>query len=203
MHIFEGPVDDIPLISRCVSGVSAVFCVVATNENTPKLTLAEDTAKILVAALREIRQGNAQARMPRIVVLSSVTVNDHLSRKAPHLAHLMIHAAFRNVYNDLERAEAFYRQNEDWLNVVFIQPGGLVEGEQTGHEISLDEGGGLLSYLDLAAGMIKVADAGDKYDWKGVAVAPKGKGAAFQFGLLRNVIHGLSLYCCPWLHGWI
>jgi len=203
VHIFQGAVDDIPLISRCVSGVLAVFCVVATNENTPKLTLAEDTAKVLVAALGKVREEDARVRMPRIVVLSSVTINDHMSRQTPRLGHWIIHAAFGNVYDDLERAEAFYRQNEDWLNAVFIQPGGLVDGEQTGHEISTDAAGGFLSYPDLAAGMIEVADAGEKYDWKGVAVVPKGKGAAFQFSVLRNFIHGLSLYFCPWLHGWV
>lgn len=204
VHIFEGGMKDASLISRCVAGVSAVFSVIATNENVPKTSLAEDTARILVAALRKIREEDAQARLPRVVVLSSCTVNEHLSRHTSRLGHWIVHCAFRHIYDDLERAEAYYRQNEDWLNAVFIQPGGLVEAEQTGHELSTDIcGGGFLSYGDLAAGMIEVADAGEKYDWKGVAVVPKGKGADFQFGVVRNFIHGLSLYCFPWLYGWI
>lgn len=204
VHIFEGDMKDVSLISRCVAGVSAVFSVIATNENIPKTSLAEDTARILVAALRKIREEDAQARLPRVVVLSSCTINEHLSRRMPRLGHWITHCAFRHIYDDLERAEAYYRQNEDWLNAVFIQPGGLAEAEQTGHELSTDTyGDGFLSYGDLAAGMIEVADAGEKYDWKGVAVVPKGKGAGFQFGVLRGFIHGLSLYCFPWLYGWI
>jgi len=204
VHIFEGDMEDESLIRRCVAGVSAVFSVIAINENVPKLSLAEDTAQVLVAALRKMRDEDAQARLPRVVVLSSCTVNKHLSRHTPRLGHWIIHCAFRHVYDDLERAEAYYRQNQDWLNTVFIQPGGLVEAEQTGYTLSTDTyGGELLSYSDLAAGMIEVADAGEQYDWKGVAVLPKGKGADFQFAVLRNFVHGLSLYCFPWLYGWI
>lgn len=204
VHIFEGDMKDVSLISRCVAAVSAVFSTIAITENAPKTSIAEDTARMVVAALRKIRDEDAQARLPRVLVLSSCTINEHLVRRMPRPAHWITHCAFRHIYDDLERAEAYYRQNEDWLNVVFIQPGGLAEAEQTGHELSTDTfGSRFLSFGDLAAGMIEVADAGEKYDWKGVAVVPKGKGAGLQLSVLRAIIHGLSLYCFPWLYGWI
>ena len=153
--------------------MSAVFSAIATNENVPKTSLAKDMARTLVAALRKTREEDAQASLPRVVVLSSCTVNEHLNRHMPRLGHWIIHCAFRHIYDDLERAETYYRQNGDWLNVVFVQFGGMAQAEQTGYELSTDTyGRGCLSYSDLAAGMIEIADADEKYDWKCVAVVP-------------------------------
>ncbi len=201
VRIFEGDLFDVPLIARCISDVSTVFAVVATNENIPNLTIAQDTAHVIVAALCTLRARYPGMRVPRIIVLSSSTINPHLSRDKPRWVQWLLLRALSNLYRDLELAEKYWRLHRAWLEVTFIQPGGLVHDTQKGHVLSLDKERTFLSYLDLAAGMVEVANSDGEYDWKGVAVVPTGKDVKIEWRTPLTLVEGLLFHIFPWVYG--
>ena len=193
--IFSGAIDDIALVSSCVSGVDAVFAVIATNENIPGNRIAQDQAQSLVAAFCHLRTQDPRTKLARILVLSAATINPTLIAHVPRPVYWTVSHAFSNIYADLEHAERYLRLHKGWLNVVFVQPGGLVEDERKGHELSLERQGEFLSYPDLAAGMIELAHDG-KYDWKGVSVIPTGK-SKVEWWLPWYLVKGLLFHYVP------
>lgn len=79
-------------------------------------------------------------------------------------------------------------------------PGGLVHDTQKGHALSLVREQSPLSYLDLAAGMVEVADSGDTYHMRNVAVLPTGKDVKFPYASLWEVVKGLFAHYLPWTY---
>ncbi|KAI9819934.1 MAG: hypothetical protein M1827_006504 [Pycnora praestabilis] len=199
VSVFEGSLTNIPLITTCIRNTTAIFAVVASNENEPGLTVAQDTAQTIVAALANLRTQDPTAKIPHIIVLSSASCNPQFSKDVPRPAVWLLHTALSNVYHDLERAEAYLRLHESWLTATFIQPGALVHDAQKGHELNLDRiGGTFLSYLDLAAGMVEVADEGQgRYDWRGVCVVPTGKDVAIEWKVPFVFAKGLLWHFVP------
>ena len=204
VQIFEGDLHDVPLITRCVSNVSAVFAVVATNVNIPGSNLTQDTAQVIVAALCNLRTEKPDAKLPRIIFLSSATVHPAFSQETPAPFRWLIETAFSNIYEDLRRAERYMRLHKSWLNATFVHPGGLVHDAQKGHALSvsgLETSRTFLSYLDLAAGMIEVADAEGKYDWIGVTVVPTAKDVKIEWRVPIFLVEGLTFHFLPWTYG--
>ena len=202
VHIFEGNIFDITLMASCISGVDAVFAVVATNDNIPGLRVAQDTAETIVAAMSQLRSPDATVKLPQILFLSSASLNPVLNRHQPAFLHWLLMTACSNVYEDLEHAESYLRNQRshlDWLRVTFIQPGGLVEDEQKGHTISWEGTKPFISYLDLAAGMIEIAENGG-YDWKGVCVVPTGEKVKFERKIPGRLLRGLAWHFIPGLY---
>lgn len=202
VHIFEGQLHDLDLMRRCLANVSAVFSVVATNDNVRNCSIAQDSARVLVETLQSIREKDAHARLPRLIILSATPVSRNKSiNDYAGFGHWLLMKALCNLYGDLIKAESFLRQHEDWLNVVFIQPGALSsDPEQRGHTLSVTKSAsGFLSYVDLAAGMIEAAQSGDMYDWKGVCVNPVSAETKFDWQAPKNLIRGLWQCFWQWL----
>ncbi|UZJ53821.1 hypothetical protein CBS101457_003141 [Exobasidium rhododendri] len=200
VHIFEGDIQDVDLIRRCISSTSVVFSVVASNTNTPNLSIAQDSARILVEALEAIRRQDCpHEHIPRLLFISSYSVNSSVTAGSNRIGKWLIFKALGNIYGDLIKAEQYLRQkrqDQDWLKVVFVQPGVLSSDPiQRGYRLSTTDAGNgsFLSYTDLAAGMIEIAESGTKYDWEGVVVIPASS-ASFDWQAPRNLIHGLMTY---------
>ena len=202
VRVFEGNLQDIPMIASCISGVSALFSVVATNDSVPGLSIAQDTAHTLVAAFCYLRSQDPTVKLPKTIFLSSSSVDPYLVRHQPAIVHWMIYNAFYYNYIDLEKAESYLRLHRSWLSATFIQPGGIVEDAQKGHALDLEREKTFISYLDLAAGMIEVADAGEKYDWTGVSVVPTAKDVKIRWMVPWDIMVGLLWHYLPWLY-WI
>lgn len=213
VRIFDGSLTDVPLIASCISGVDAIFAVVGVNENVPGLRVAQDTAHTLVAALcynSHIANGGSgvkefgAAPLPRIIVLSSSSLNPDLCTEVPPFLHWLLSRAFKYPYTDLALAESYLRLHRSWLHATFIQPGGLVEEKQEGHELRLHgrerkAGSIFMSYLDLAAGMIEVAESPDKYDWAGVGVIPTSTNVPMEPKVPFRIVAGLACTYAPWI----
>lgn len=116
----------------------------------------------MIAAL-ERKKSEKEYTIPRLVLLSSATIDPWISRKSPWVNTIVRRSAW-HVYHDLELAEAFLRQHEDCAPCVYIKPGGLSVDVQRGHRLTLDEEESFVSYADIAAGMVEVADSG-KGEW--------------------------------------
>ena len=235
VRIYEGSIYDIDLLADCIRGTRAVFHVVATNDNIPGCHISLDTARSLVSALGKLRAAtdarsrrttmtekkkkeatadnnnnddDEATRIPKIVLLSSATIDDHLSRHMPWWFRPILRTSASHVYEDLRRTEVFLRSasQDHGVRTIFIKPGGLSVDLQRGHELNLDhDDTSFLSYLDLAAGMIEAADEPEgRFDMKSVCVVNRdGAKAAFPSGTPMCILTGLARHFFPFLHGYL
>ncbi len=200
VKIFEGPLSDIPLITSTLKPqVDAAFCVVAINENIPGLRIAQDTANSVIAALCHLRKKNVDFRPPKLLFLSSAALNATISGEFPVVLMAILSRAMSHLYADLRFAEENLRLHQSWLDATFVQPGGLSQDVQKGHKLSLDKASDLVSYPDLAAGMIEIAELGT-YAWMGVSVNATAKDVRFEPSLPIQVLRGLLWHFAPWLY---
>jgi hypothetical protein len=208
VNVFEGSIQDIELLSKCVRGCRAVFLVVSTNDNIPNCHLAYDTATATIQALQKLRsldlKGEPKSVMPKLVLLSSATIDANFSRHVPYLLQLILLRSASNVYNDLLETEKLLRTQQDWLASIFVKPGALSVDIQRGHALSLTDQDGPLSYLDLAAAMIEAADdEAGCYDMKSVSVVNTNGRAKFPTGTPLCILMGLLRHTFPFLHPYL
>lgn len=205
VQVFEGGINDVDLITSCVRDCRAVFLVVTMNDNMPGCNVAEETAHGVITALKRIRAETDPApRMPKLVVLSSATINEHLSRKMPRWFHPIMIRAGSYVYEDLRIQERFLRAQQDWVSTIFIKPGGLAVDKQRGHKLDFDEENSFIAYLDLAAAMVEAAnDVAGRYDMKNVSVVNTNGSAAFPIGTPLCILYGILRHYFPQLHPYL
>ncbi len=204
MEIFEGSIQDIPLLASCIRDCHAVFLVVSTNNNVPGLRVGQDTAISVIRALEQLRSKDSIQRVPKLVLLSSATIDEYLSRKTPALLRRVLLMSASHVYQDLREAERCLRAEEGWVSTIFIKPGALSVDKQRGHALSLTDEDSPVSYLDLAAAMIEAADDQDgRYDGRNVGVVNTGGRARFPTGTPLCILMGLLSHWFPFLHPYL
>ena len=204
VEVFEGSINDVDLFIRCVRGSRAVFLVITTNDNIPGCHLSQDSVKTVIKALEQIKSLDPHAKLPKLVLLSSATIDEHLNRDMPRLFKPIMKTAASHVYNDLIVTERLLRAEQDWLTTIFIKPGGLSVDKQRGHKLSLDNQESFISYMDLSAAMIEAADdPDDRYDMKNVGVVNTGGGARFPPGTPLCIVVGLLRHFFPWMHPYL
>jgi hypothetical protein len=163
-------------------------------------------AETVISALEMLKREAAPGtlRIPKLVLLSSATIDDHLARKMPWWFRPIMLTAASNVYEDLRLAENYLRTQEDWVSTIFIKPGGLSVDKQRGHKLSLDREESFISYLDLAAAMIEAADSEEGiYDMKNVSVVNANGGARFPPGTPKCILMGLLRHFFPFMHPYL
>ena len=205
VEIFEGSINDVDLLASCVRGCRAVFLVVTTNDNIPGCHAGQDTAHGVIMALEKLKaESDPALRMPRLVLLSSATIDDHLARNMPNWFRPIMLMAASHVYTDLRVTERFLRAQQDWVSTIFIKPAGLSADKQRGHKLTLDEDESFISYLDLAAAMVEAADDPEgRYDMQNVSVVNTNGGAKFPPGTPMCILLGLVRHFFPFLHPYL
>jgi putative NADH-flavin reductase len=203
VRVFEGGLHNTDIIRDCIKDTHAVFLAVAVSGNVPGNTIAQDTARVVIAAMKELRDTDATSRLPKLVVLSAAPTQPEFTKDMPSLALTLLLCAESNIYNDLVAAESLLRNEQDWLSVTFIKPGALTIDSQKGHKITMQSPQGVVSFMDLAAAMVEVADSGDQYDWKAVSVDPFAKDVAFPWQNVPLLVKGLLYHFFPWAYRWL
>lgn len=167
--------------------------------------MAQHTATAVVQALQRLRhvqeEGEGARRLPKLVLLSSGTIEEHFSRQLPSLLVWVLLRSASYVYQDLIETEKLLRAEDEWLTTIYIKPGALSVDAQRGYALSLTNQDGPLSYLDLAAGMIEaVDDPHGRYDSRNVSVNPVNGKASFPAGTPLCIVTGLLRHYFPSLH---
>ncbi|RDW62909.1 oxidoreductase tpcG [Aspergillus mulundensis] len=202
--VYEGSIIELSLITACIRNTHAVFLAVTSNDNIPGCRLSQDSVQTVLSALQQIRTEDAMARMPKLVLLSSATLDSHLSHAMPSWFLPIMKTAASNVYTDLIKAEQMLRANESWVTSIFIKPAGLSVDVQRGHRLTFDEQESFISYLDLAAAMLEAADETDgRYDGRNVSVVNTGGKARFPLGTPICIVVGLLRHFFPGLHEYL
>ena len=210
VQIYQGSIYDIDLLADCIRGTRAIFHVVATNDNVPGCNVGLETAKNIVSALEKLKTASRNEGSspdvppPKIILLSSGTIDDHLSRHEPWWLRSILLTSASHVYADLRRTEAYLRAEQDVVKTVFIKPGGLSVDVQRGHQLDLDHDESFVSYLDLAAGMIEAADDQEgRFEMRNVSVVNKNGAARFPKGTPLCILTGLARHFFPFLHDYL
>lgn len=207
VQIFQGSIHDVELMADCVRDTKAVFLVVTTNDNIPGCRVSQDSAHSVIQALRKIKaESGPGLKLPKLVLLSSATIDDHLARDMPSWFRPIMLAAASHVYADLRLTERLLRAEADWVSTIFIKPAGLSPDISRGHRLTLDEEESFISYLDLSAGMIEAAgDDEGRYDGRNVCVVnqKRGVGAKFPKGTPMCILMGLLRHFFPWAHPYL
>lgn len=199
--VYEGAITDVDLLANCIRNTKAVFLTIAVYDNEPNCTVAQDASRATLAAFEKLQSETPGRALPKLIILSSAKIDKHLSRNMPAPVLAIINRATSNQANDLIAAESLLREHEDWIEMIFVKPGGLCRDTQKGHKLSLETEQTPLSYLDLAAGMIEVADSEDgEYRGKNVSVIPTGENLPIPWESGLEVVKGLLAHYMPWTY---
>ncbi|EJP67852.1 StcQ-like protein [Beauveria bassiana ARSEF 2860] len=197
VEIFNGSILDADLLGKAMAGCKAVFLTASTNDNIPGCHISQDLARTVIKALEKMK---GKATIPKLILLSSATIDPWLSRKHPWVNMIVRRSAW-HVYKDLELAEKFLREQEEWAPCVYIKPGGLSVDVQRGHRLTLDAEESFVSYLDVAAGMLEAANEPEgKWSKKNVGIINANGKAKFPAGTPMCIVLGLLRFYFPFLH---
>lgn len=196
VSIFAAPIQDTETMKKCLSHVNVIIMTLGLNENLRGISVIEDGAKSVVAALQGLKASTPEWRRPRLILLSSSSWNDRFAAARPAVIHWLITNAFYHPYLDLRRGTAVLQSSTSLLDVLLVQPPALVEEEASGHEISTDSVSLTVSYPDLAAAFVELATVPGYEKLKAVGVSSKNGGQAAKWGpeLARRIAKGWIAY---------
>ena len=103
VKVFEGHLENVELLEECMRGTRAVFLAVAVTENVPGCSIAIDTANVVIQALKQMKK--RQTKLPKLVVLSSASLEPKFMSDDPKLGRSVALCAFSNIYKHLAVAE--------------------------------------------------------------------------------------------------
>lgn len=203
VKLFIGSLDDADNLADCLDGVSAIFSAVASNTSEPNISIARDTAKAVVTAL-ERHKHRAESKgesfkCPTLLFLASASTSRTHIKGEPWLARTIVWQCLYHIYHDLELAQAYLSAPEqDWLPHVVICPGALTKGEAVGHYLSVEPAKEpMLTYDDLAAGMIEIANDPERWEGKEVSVAGKRAPVSPEVRVLAGYL--VTGFLCTWV----
>lgn len=200
IQICEGQVTDQKTMQECLSDAQVIIYTIGGYSYFPDNSL-QNSAESMVTALRELRarcSGSPWER-PRVIFLSSSTLNTRFAAARPRVVDWLIKTAFQNGYNDLKRAVKAVTADESLLSVLFVQPAVLVEEESTGSYVSVEDVKLACSYEDLGAGFVELA-LGRSYDELheiGVSSNQGNRGHRYFPIMIRKLAAGFFAFYVP------
>lgn len=198
VSLFIGQLDDKQLMASCLAKADVVLSAVAQNRNEPGCSIAQRTALAIIEALDGLRTSNRP--IPTVVFLASGGVDPVSTAKSHVVMRKVMHWVLYHVYTDLERSIELFRENP-WVPLVIAAAGGLVHS--TSHTIELTNDiiriSQLLSYSDLAQGMIRMGNEGEKWNGQFVGIIANEGGPikANPLALFRYLLPNLLAMVCP------
>ena len=81
-----------------------VYMAIGAADNMPRCDVAQKQAESVIQALEELRN-LPNAVLPKPIVLSSASLEPHLSKDIPPLGQEILKLGFSNLYADLRPAE--------------------------------------------------------------------------------------------------
>ena len=205
--IFEGSIRDASLMTKCLSGASTIIFTLGDNDNRRGISVIEDGAKTVLSALQTLAESSVDRsqKLPRVIMLSSSTWNPRFAADRPAIIHMLIKTAFSHPYADLQRGQAILAGSPSLCNTLLVQPGGLVQDEPSGHEISTETVRLTATYADLAAAIAELATNPEYDGLSTVGVSSRGGDNYLKYGPLLGywIIKGLCAQYMPgfwWMH---
>lgn len=208
VEIIEGKLTDREALMQCLNNSAAIFSCIATNQSEPGTSIATDTAAAIIDALHRARERTSASvsswEKPLVVILSSASVGEGYSGHPPAPIYYIVQRALHYLYEDLRQTQQLYRDLGDrdpaLLDFIFVQPPGIMPGEvPTGYKFSTDYAGGVVSFADLGAGMVELAERRNDFLGRGVSVIATGEVKQDWRDNLKALVVGLLAYFLPWV----
>lgn len=188
---FIGDLNDARLLDSCLADVDVIFSTVAQNQNEPGCSIAQRTATAIVQSLERLQSTGAK-KCPVLIFLASSAIG-HTGQRLIWLLHLINY----HVYTDLENAIAYLRSNS-WLPLIIAAPGGLIQGQAHKVELTEEMGSDMGTYMDLATGMMMMAEDGRWVGKQVGMVVNEGRAVKGNFlSLARYILPNLLGTFCP------
>ena len=202
---FIGDLSSADLLKDCLRDVDVIFSAVAQNTNEPGCSIAQRVAHTTVSALEMLRKEQGSSfKCPILVFLSSASLNPHFMANAPRILQWVLERANYYIYGDLAKA-IDYLKEQRWIPLITADPPALVKDIARGYKLALDDFSPLVSYDDLARGMVQMAeeDGGRKWVGKGVGLKATGSVKKDVWPLVKYEVTGLIAYFFPslWIFG--
>ncbi|SLM38510.1 stcq_emeni sterigmatocystin biosynthesis protein stcq [Lasallia pustulata] len=202
---FIGDLSNADLLKECLRGVNVIFCAVAQNINEPGCSISQRVAHTIVAALEKLWEEDGPSfRCPLLVVLGSAALNPRFNAHVPRPVHWVLERGNYYVYDDLAKAIDYVKEHK-WIPMITAEPPALVKDVSSGYELSTEKVSVLVSYDDLARGMVQMAEEGDGQKWvgQGVGIKSTGKVKKDVWPLINYQVTGLIAYFFPslWKYG--
>ncbi|KAK6440486.1 hypothetical protein LTR95_003287 [Oleoguttula sp. CCFEE 5521] len=202
--ITEGPISSVEDMKACIRGADVIHMCVATNVPTASNRVAQDTIETIVAALRDLRTEDSTAFVvPTILILRSGSLNDEYNKVIPAPVHAFLMYALHYVYHDLDLAckhlESVAEEGgKTLLHFIFVDPGSIHDSgpTPTGHtfisDVKATPPQPSISYADLGAAFVQLADRRKEFRGQAVIVGATGKVEEHWLPLVSNMLWGLK-----------
>ena len=198
VKLFVGSVEDHDNMQKCLYGVSIIICTLGSNE-FEETTILRDSASSILLALEALRQRDTSWQKPRMIYLSSSTLNKRFAAARPAFVHWLISTAFQFGYADLKAAMSLLLEKPSLVSVLSVQPGVLVEETGTGYEISSTSVRLAAAYEDLGRACVELAlERGyDALDEVGVSSKGGDRAARYAPTIFNRISMGLLCVYIP------
>jgi len=180
VNVFEGTPDDSAVLQACLQHADVIMACIASNYSSPSITLCQDTAAAIISFLgdRQKTQGT-EYRSPTVLQIRSASLNPTLCADMPWMAKTMAEYCFHYVYEDLREACKLYESAPGLLEYIYVDPPSIHDPDgttPTGFELTLDgPQSEALSYADLGAAFVELAERKGEFVGKAVGVSATGK----------------------------
>lgn len=201
VKIFQGSIRDAALMTKCLRGANTIIFTLGDNDNRP-ISVIEDGAQTVLSALQTLSEsspGVQSWKKPRLIMLSSSTWNPRFAAARPSMVHWAIKTAFTHPYADLRRGQALFLESPSLCSTLLVQPGGLIQDDASGYEISTEAVRLTATYPDLAAAFVELATVPDYESLGAVGVSSKGGDNYAKYGPTLGfwIIKGLCAQYIP------
>ncbi|KAK3670272.1 hypothetical protein LTR78_009826 [Recurvomyces mirabilis] len=184
INIIESTPDDTPGLQKALRDAEIIFQCIAANDVTPKVSVAEDTVKAVLKAMRGLHEEQGEGYVtPAVLQLRAAPLNETFSHQSPWLIESMIKFALHYTYSDIQRGCDLFvsakKMNPTLLGYIFVDTGAVHDAdgtECTGHRLTIE--GPLapaISYADTGAGMCEIARRVEEFKGLGVGIVATGR----------------------------
>ncbi|KAK5173370.1 uncharacterized protein LTR77_002051 [Saxophila tyrrhenica] len=195
VQIIEATPDDSVALQNCLNNADVVMACIATNESTPGISLAYDTATAITSALETHRKDQGSSyKTPTVIQLRSASLNPVMKANSAWLGRTMAAFCFHYIYADLERAcNLFIAASESHLlDYIFVDPPSIHDPDgttPTGYKLTIGDGKHepAMSYADLGVAFCEVAERRREFAGRGVGVTATGH-VNLTWGVLSGYI---------------
>lgn len=198
IEVHVGSIHDEKLLENCLSGVDTIICTLGNDGMEPDWTLSE-SARTIVTALGALKDRDATWQKPRLIYLSSGTLNEWSAAATPKFLHWLIQYAFQYGYNDLRKAQRQYMDRPDLVSLLLVQPNVLLQDPPSGHLITTEAALLGCSYPDLGRAFVELALNEQYKQLHAVSVSSKNGNNVLHYVpyTLAYLTQGIFVTTCP------
>lgn len=201
VRIIEAGLDNQESVKEALAYAEVIYSCIASNESTHGMSIAADTAKVIIRALDALKEEERSSYSPpTILMLRSANLSEPFSGKDPlDQSWNPVIMALRYLYADLAVASKLYEgivaRDPRLLRFVFVDPVAIHDPsgtECTGYELLVETKpkSMSISYADLGEAFTEIARRRKEFEGGFVMIAGTGKVNEEWPSLLGHIAQG-------------